>query len=776
MKQLSPYIIDRTVDDVLPSRPFINRAYADEMGGIGLAECWNVISAHRRLIGGIILAALALTAAVVLTMTPRYVASATLLIEPESPRLMDVSSMLQMMQNDRPDADDYTKTQYSLLRDDQLVAQVIHELNLESNSHFAPHPGPIRRLIGIFRHRSTGPEARDRFGVTTAAIHNYLSHLTVAPENGTRLVKVSFDSPDPVLASQIVNTHVSDFLTASQQIRAQAGGAARTFLEKELVRIKTQVEKSEVVLNDYRDRTGILSFGEKDQESNEVARVRMEELDKALTAAQDERIKAEAEMQLVKSGAYDSLPDVVNNQMIQNSRPDIDRLQAEYAEMAAKYNDAYPPLREVKAKLDTAQERFSKEVATIAHATQRKYDAALRSENNLEAKVDDERRRDFARNDASLQDAVLAREVDANREIYEAVLKRMNEISVNNSAPVSNIDLVEPAVPPPLPSIPQKTKALLIAGISSALCGIGLAFLFEQFDDRIKSGDELQSFLHLPELGILPDFAKMTGKLTHVPSDGGLGLLCHATTNSDSGDERYRRYATDTLEAYKPLRNALLYSRAGGAPKTILFVSALPLEGKTITASGTAVAFAQTGARTLLVDADLRRPRCHQIFSASPSAGLSEVLVGRVEPWQAIQRLDDWPEHDYQGLFFVGAGRRVPNPGELLTSMRMFQTIQQLSNEFDFTIIDAAPYASASDTLGLATMVEGVVVVAAVDTPKQTIRNVCQRLSDAGSKLLGVVLNRVNPRDTAFINLSHRYGYDGDSLAKDQTYIGTPSD
>ena len=149
MKQLSPYIIERTVDELSPHRPFANRPSTDEMAGIGLAECWKVISAHRRLIGEIIAATLALTAAVVFTMTPRYVASATLLIEPEPPRLMDVSSMLQMMQNDRPDADDYTKTQYSLLRDDQLVAQVIHELNLESNPHFAQSPGPIKHLIGL---------------------------------------------------------------------------------------------------------------------------------------------------------------------------------------------------------------------------------------------------------------------------------------------------------------------------------------------------------------------------------------------------------------------------------------------------------------------------------------------------------------------------------------------------------------------------------------------------------------------------------------------------
>jgi succinoglycan biosynthesis transport protein ExoP len=771
MKQLSPYLIERNLDEVLPYRPITARSGPEDMAGIGLAECWKVIQTHARLIGGLVVVTVAVAAAIVFSMTPRYQATARLLIEPEPPRLMDASSLLQGMQNDGVN-DDYTKTQYSLLRDDQLVAQVIHELNLESNPHFAQHPGPIDRLIGWLR-GSSELKAKDRLGVTTAAILNYQSDLDVSPENGTRLVKVRFDSPDPALAALIVNTHVTDFLNLSQQIRADAGNAARAFLEKELVQIKARVEKSEAVLNEYRDRTGILSFGEKDQESNEVAQKRMEELDKALTAAQDERIKAEAEMELVKSGAYDSLPDVVNNLMIQNLRPDIDRLQAEYAEMAAKYNDAYPPLREVKARLDMAQARLGKEMAAIAHATARKYDAAIVSERNLEARVGDERRSDFARNDASLQDAVLAREVDANREIYEAVLKRMNEIGVNGSAPVSNIELVEQAVPPPLPSLPQKVRTLLIAGVGSGFLGIAMAFLFEQFDDRLKSAEEIQTYLRLPELAVLPDFTKLNGRLLQAPPDGALGLLCYEA-GTEAAPEAHRRHALDTLEAYKPLRNALLYSRAGGAPKSILFVSALPLEGKTMTASGTALAFAQTGARTLLIDADLRRPRCHRIFNAGDSAGLSEVLVGRVEPWQAMQRLDNWADHDYEGLFLMGAGRPVPNPGELLTSMRMFETIQRLSAAFAFTLIDAAPYASASDTMGLATMVEGVVVVAAVDTPKQTIRGVCQRLSDSGAKVLGVVLNRVNPRDSAFISMSHRYGYGNyGSIASGRDYTGS---
>ncbi len=770
MKHLAPYLVERTIDPALPYRANAVRTSGDEMAGIGLAECWHVIWAHWRLISGIVGVVLAVTGAVLLTMTPRYVATAKLLIEPEPPHLMDVSSLQQMMQNDRPD-DDYVKTQYSLLRDEQLVAQVISELRLEANPHFTDRSGVIKRLIGRLLPQSRVAKAKDRLGVSTASIDNYLAHLVVAPENGTRLVKVRFDSPDPELAARIVNTHVADFLALSQQVRADAGSAARHFLEKELVRIKVRVEKSEAALNAYRDRTGILSFGEKDQESNEVAQQLMEELNKALTAAQDARIKAEAEMELVKAGAFDSLPDVVNNLMIQNLAPVFDRLQAEYAEMAAKYNEAYPPLREVRAKLTAAHVRLGKEMAAIARATERKYDAAVVGERNLEAKVEEERRRDFARNDASLQDAVLARDVDANREIYEAVLKRMNEIGVNGSAPISNIELVEQAIPPPLPSLPQKVKSLVIAGVGSALMGIALAFLLEQFDDRLKNAEEIQAYLHLPELAILPDFGRLMWRLIEAPT-GAIGMLLDATGANSAEEQDGRRHARAAVETYKPLRNALLYSRAGGAPKTILFVSALAGEGKTMAASGTAVAFAQTGARTLLIDADLRRPRCHRIFNSGDSAGLSEVLVGRVEPWQAMQRLDRWPEHDYQGLFLIGAGRSVPNPGELLTSRRMYETLQGVSADFDFTLIDAAPYASASDTIGLATMVEGVVVVAAADTPKRAIRAVCERLTDAGAKVLGVVLNRVNPRDSAFVSFSHRYvHYYSDSTANHRTYI-----
>jgi len=766
MSDLSPYFIERNNRDGFPAAAASKMAEYSEAAGIGLADCWKIIAARWRLIAILVLLALAVTAVIVFTMTPRYAATATLLIDPEPPHLMDIASLLERMQ--AHDEDDYAKTQYSLLRSDQLIAQVINELRLEKNPAFVSNPGPLQLLLACIS--ASQGRAKDRLGVSKGAIDNYFSHLSITPDNGTRLVNVTFDSPNRDLAAAIVNTHVRDYLMLNRNLQSQSGEAARTYLQKELIRVKGQVEKAEAALNAYRDRTGILAFGGKDEDKNEVAQQTMEDLEKALTDAQDERIKAESEMQLVRSGDYKSLPEVVNNLLIQNLKPEVDHLQGEYAEMSAKYNDAYPPLGEAKARLIEERMRVNKEMESIALATKRRYLAAVAREKNLERKVAEERGRDFARNDASLQDAVLERQVEANREVYEAMLKRMQEVGVNGAAPVSNIGVVADAIPPPIPAIPQKLKTLAIAGLLSVVLGVALALALEQFDNRFKSADEIRSYLQLPELGILPDFAKLPGRRAQLGMSDGLMLACAApTVDVRSQDGARRGRVVQMLEAYKGIRTALLYSRAGGAPKTILFTSALTAEGKTVSAAGTALAFAQTGARTLLVDADLRRPQCHRIFGTDNSVGLAEVLVGRAEP--AIRHLDNWPDQRCKGLFLLSAGGEVPNPGELLASVAMFKLTRQLADDFDFVVMDSSPALSASDAVGLATMLDGVVVVAAIQTPKQTVRTVCGRLSNAGAKVIGVMINRLDLRSASFSDFARHYGY-GQSYAHSRQQSG----
>jgi succinoglycan biosynthesis transport protein ExoP len=773
MSNLSPYFIQRNGS---PANQvyFLPPAATQNEAGIGLDACLKVIARRWRILAYGVGAAMLVTALVVFLMPRQYTATATLLINPEPPQIMDASSLLNKIQNG--DEDDYRKTQYSLLQSEQLIARVIADLDLEKLPTFgeSKDSGLLAPVSWVWsRFVSSQPPQAQRLGVTARAINAYRSRLSINPEGGTRLVRVSFISQSPTLSAQIVNTHVHDYVSLERQLQSQGEDASHEFLEKELVSIRAKVEKSEATLNSYRAKMGILSFGIHDQEKNAIAEQTMINLTKQLTDAEAERIKAESEMQLVKSGDYDSLPEVVDNLMIQNLEPHVDQLQAEYAEQAAKYTNEYPPVRQLAAKLNAAKSRLAREMGSIARAVQRHYAAALGRQQELEQRIESEKQQDFARNDASLQDAVLVREVDTNRQLYQNVLQRMQEISVNGQAPLPNIALAEEAVPPSLPSSPKKAIDLAISGLIAAIASIGLIFFLDRSDDRIKSPEEIETFLHLPELGIVPDLGRVltspqaADALPNNGLTGALSRLSNSTVDKPSRSDLAIRRSSDLMDIYRSIRTALMYSNAGGAPKTILFTSAVPGEGKTMTVSGTAWAFAQTGARTLLIDADLREPRCHKVLTADNSSGLSEILVDLASPESATQRLKEKASNGakIEGLFFLGAGATVPNPSELLTSASMFQLLRKLSNQYQFVLLDSAPVAFASDTLGLATMVDGVVVIAGADTSKSAVRSVCRRLTDAGAKIFGVVINRVDTREPAFRTHTGRY-------AKYSSYVG----
>jgi succinoglycan biosynthesis transport protein ExoP len=754
---ISPYVIDRAGRNG-PITLHSGQAVPEyESAGIGLSDCWKIVKAKWRFIVVFVLAGLILTTIILLLMTPQYRAVATLMISPESPHLMDITTLRQQILS--PSEDDYSKTQYAILQSDQLIAQVIVKLKLADNPLFGKTtkpPGYISRartylndaLFGVRR------ELPGRLGVSQHVIDAYRSRLKIANVSGTRLADVSFQTPDAALSAMIVNLHVREYLTLSSSLQAQSSDAAKQFLEHELVQLRAKVEKSEAALNAYRSRMGILSFGVHDRAKNEIAEQTMMQLNKEMSDAEARRIAAEAEMQLVKSGDYKSLPEVVNNQMIDQLQPQVDHLQAEYAELSAKYTNAYPPVNQLKARLDEAQKRLNADVSVIARAVERNYKAALSREQQLQQKITEDKQRDFAMNDASLQDAVLAREVDTNRDIYRDVLRRMQDISVDAAAPLPNIAISQDAVAPPFPTSPQKIADLAISGMVLLFVALGVVFVSEQLDDRFKNAEEIEKYLHLPELAVVPDFSGL------LSDQGGIqrflsarrfeqeigSVLSAIGDGKHNGKGRNPRVISgarpeDVMESFRSIRTALLYSRAGGPPRSVLFISAAPGEGKTISSCGTAWAFAQTGARTLLIDADLREPRCHQILNAHRSLGLSEVLVGLAEPEHVIQRLSHQGLRNQEDLYFLSAGAEVPDPGELLTSMRMFQVLQQLRSEYQFVLVDSAPIGLASDTIGLATMVDTVVVVAGAATSKQTVRAVCRKVSDAGATIAGVVAN-----------------------------------
>jgi polysaccharide biosynthesis transport protein len=779
MSELSPYLIHRNrVPGGLLMHP--SRTGPSMSEGIGLDEIWRVIRRRARLTVPLGIALLTITAIVLFLITPNYTAQTTLLIEPEAPQVLN---MTQLLADTAGNEDyDYYKTQFELLKSRALAARVIRELNLSQNPLFNPQPPEEGTLayrwnrarewfVGLFQSDvpDSAPDSRENW-VDPVLIDEYVSRVKVEPVLATRLVTVSFTLEDPVLATEIVNLHVKDFVKRELEIRSSAQRTAEEFLKSQLASIGQRTEQAEAALNAYRQQQGVLSFDVND--NNKVAAQRMSDLTKALTDAETRRITAQSQVELVSHGDYDSLPQVVSNPTISALKPQLVTLQTEYARLSAAFNPSYPKLVELKAQLNQDQSAMAAQIKNIAGAIQRDYNAAFAQETRLRNEIQTEKQKDMTLNDALLRDAVLSREVQANRDLYKNVLQRMEEMSVAAETPLSNISIVERAMSPRSPSSPKKKIDLAIAAVVVILLGVALSFILEQLDKRLRTPEEIDAYLELPSLAVVPDFKKLggiawtprkllpgrrSGRLEVASKTGPLVVL--------SPLDEYKRGAK---EVYRVIRTNIMFSRGSAPPKTVLFTSSVENEGKTWTAVHTAASFAHTGAATVLVSADLRRPRCDRLLNCEGTVGLSDALLGRRDPLEVIRRINRQP------FFFLSAGSRVSNPAELLTSARMREVVESLAHHYQFVLFDSAPLMHASETLAIATMVDGVVMVVGAATPKQNVRSACDRLTRVEAKILGVVLNRVNIKQPDYRDYTRNYDrYDFDDQSEAEI-VGTP--
>lgn len=522
--------------------------------------------------------------------------------------------------------------------------------------------------------------------------------------------------------------------------------------------MKDKVEQSEAALNQYRRDRGIVAF--ENGEATSAAKTsplmqRIEQLNTDLTQASGRRITLETEHQLIEKRQYESLPEVISNQVIQNLKEEVSQLSTQYASMQNRYNPGYHPLDDLHAKLLEEQRRLDQETYAVAQSVDADYRSTVANEAKIQDEIAQVKSEAMALNDASLQEAILERQVDANRELYQSVLKRMNEISVAADVSSSNVSVVDAAFPPRAPTGANLNQLLLFGCAGALFAGIALAFFLESMDDTFKTSQEVPRYLGLPSFGIVPDFRKLRRNAYSLRSYVSSSKRRESTEITHGSDGRKKELIVAhgdfsvASEMYRAMRTAIMFSKAGGAPKVILITSSSAGEGKTITASNIAVAFAHTGNRTLLIDADLRRSRCHELLGIEEGQGLTEVLVNLRDLDQSIVPTT------IAGLFFLGAGFQPPNPSELLASPEMRAVIGKTSKLFDYIVFDSAPIMPVSDSIGLSTMVDGVVIVAGGETSRKLIMETCGRLNHVGARILGVVLNRVDITGGSY----HRYDH-----------------
>ena len=723
--------------------------------GLVLRDRWRLIATFAGL-------GLFVMAIVTLVMERRYTATAVVHVENEAPhvtKLEQVAAAPSYLESL-----DYFQDQVSLLKSRTLMAAVIRELRLQDDPHFKPTPpGMFARLAGIVpalvtRLGGTAPpppanaRAAADDGVPSGTITRYAANLEVKPVPNSRLIQVKVTARDPDLAQAIANAHANEYIRRTLQAKFELTGEARKYLEQELERIRKDVDEKEAALDRFRREHDIVAA---DDAQNNAVIDRLQDLTRRLTNAQAQRIEFEAQHQLVQSRDYESLPAVLQNGLIQTLKAEMSRLESREAELSRIFLDGNPELQQVHAQVRQTGARLQKEIERTVGGVESQYLAAKGTEEALRAELQRQEGAVLDLKEISGQYVKLDQAVQAGRHLHAALLERMGETEVVRGVQLSNITVVDPAERPNMPSRPNAMLNVLFGLVLGIVLGVATAAVLENVDTSLKTPADVERVLSLPTLGVIPDFRRV-GATDRRLSDGRSGGVLAASGGTSIA-----------AEVFRTLRTSILFFDPEHPPKTMLVTSSQAGEGKTATVVNLALSLAQQGARVLLIDADLRRPRCHHALGLPEGAGLSEYLQGELELDDVVRAIPlpgtpvNHGRHDAHRpgahLDLIASGAIVQQTAELLSSARMRAALAAAAARYDVVLVDSPPVFPVADASLLATMVDGVVLVVRGErTPRHLTREAIARLRFMQAKILGVVLNAVNPAAREY---SYRYSY-----------------
>src|SRR5256885_447941 len=564
----------------------------------------------------------------------------------------------------------------------------------------------------------------------------FLGSLSVRRVPNSRLMDVTFESTNPQLAAQIVNAHIKNYIEQNFQSRYEATTRASTWLTDQLNELKIRVEKSEDARIGYERQNQIWTLDDKQN----VTTQRLADLNRQVSEAQSERVKKEALVELAKSGDADVVPEHRQNPIVQSRLRKRADVYTQYSDALNKFGPNYPRVQRLQSQLKEIDSTAEKEKKGVVARLESEYREARQREQLLTQALDQQKVEVDKMSERMVQYSILKREAEANKALYDGLLTKLKEAGISAGLRSSNIRIVDPAMVPTYPTRPAKARNVGLAFLVGLVGGVGLALLREYMDNTVKSPDDVETLSRLPSLAVVPAFTEANN------GDGSRSkLLKGVTTNGQ--DKRIELVAqhlpkSQMSEAFRALRTALLLSQAEHPPQVILVTSALPREGKTTAAANLAVTLAQLGDRTLLIDADLRKPGIGRVLNLGSGkyAGLSSYLAGA-----SSLDLVTIQHPAIPNLSAIPTGPLPPSPADLLSSHRLADAIAELRHKFKFIVIDSPPIMAATDAVILSVKADGVLlVVRSGETPKEAFVRTRDLLVSVKCHLLGVVLNAVD--------------------------------
>jgi len=760
----------------------LSYGYDAETEGSHLLDYWRIIRKHLWLIIGVTIIIPTLAAIILIRKPDIYEAQARIQVDLENtnPLLGGMSKNSSVILNSENNDPAYFNTQLQILTGPGLLRRVAKNLDLQHNEDFLrDYPrdkstwGTIQGIFGRKSNNTPKPSDRDALPVLSSSsntvdelaeaesLSEYVddlqesvraepvkeSRLTVRE---TRLIDISYRHTDARLAAKIVNNIAETFVNQNRDKKNETSSQTGSYLDKRIAELQAANRQKEEELINYGKSHQILSL---DSNQNTVVE-RLEGLNKQLLVAENDRKEAEAAYKAgLQPGAAEALAeggsdkDVPSETRV-NTEAEIRlaQLKQKRAELLVENTEKWPAVKEVEKQIATLEKQLSdtrtRATRVVTQNLATRYRQTLATEEALRKSYDQQRAETLTQNEAAVNYRIIQQEIETNKSLLDGLLQRTKENDVVLAGTPNNIRIVDYAIAPKKAVSPRRTLIVGITFILSLGLAVGFAFFLEYLDDSVRSTEDIENYLRLPSIAVIPQVGTAkTKRLRVLPAKG--GALAPANGNGSSHEvllsDMDKRSAV--AEAYRHLRTSILLSTAGRPPRTMLITSSVPSEGKTTTAVNTAISLAQTGAKVLIIDADMRRPRVHSIFNLSNSVGLSALLsreATEAEISQAIQL------HEGSGLYVLTAGPVPPNPAELIGSEQMIKLIGAVTPMFTHVVIDSPPVAAFTDGVLIAAMVEGVLlVVHSGKSSRKIVARARRLLLDVGGRIIGVVLNKV---------------------------------
>lgn len=701
--------------------------YAESVPAASPIEYWRML---RRRKGTLAIAALIGALAGVLftfPQTPIYRAEASIEIQGFNENLLNTREVDPNARSYSAESD--LQTQIEVLQSTPMIERTLAKLNSQPKP--APRPDRVlawRKILGLAPPKASA-SADTALSMAAGTLKVRLSGLT-------RIVRITSESTDPMIAADFANTLAKEFIEQSLQWRWSATQHTGDWLTRQLADMKSKLEKAEDELQRYAAASNLMFTGE----NSSVAEQKLRQLQAELSVASADRIAKQARYEMARDRP-ESLSEILNNEALVANRAKVNDLQRQLAQVLTSYTPAHYKAKQLQAQIDSLESVVTKDRGDILKRIRSDYEGAVIREKLLAQAHDQQSRLVSAQSNAMVHYNILKGEAESSRQLYNAMLQKVKEYGIASAMQASNIRFIDPAQPPGMPYKPRLRTNAMYGLMLGLLLGGVFVIIRERADRTLQEPGEAPSYVNLPELGVIPSIKNALG------NGAGRAATKALVGPMEGPDTRielvtWQRKRSMLAEAYRTTLTSILFAPTDGVvPRMLAITSPMAGEGKTTVLSNIGIALTEIRYRVLLIDADLRKPRLHNIFQVDNTFGLSDLLrderlLNDLTVKEAIHKTM------IPGLFVLPRGSSALNISNLIHSPRMVELLRQFRTTFDMVLIDTPPMLQISDARVIGRLVDGMIVVfRSGKTTRDIAAMATQRLTEDGIPVLGTILN-----------------------------------